>query len=137
MADELAKHRVIGILHSLRVLKDAGLVEEETRFANKAVRDVRKRITASAASWYQIGARRGALEVMELILEGKIRVEKKGRTRELVTYVNNVQWETRLKVNVGDEQRVVPKKKYRVAISALGFKPVGKKSDRLFQGAKS
>lgn len=124
MANKLAQQRVIGIRHSLRAFKDAGLVEEKSLFPKEGVGDVRKRLVRTAAEWYQIGARRGVREALELILDGKIVIEKRGRIRELITYIDHVEWETRLRINVGITQHVRPSRKYKVRVSAVGFKPV-------------
>ena len=44
MATILDKHRVIGIRHALKKLKEAGLVEDETLYASDAVDDVQDEI---------------------------------------------------------------------------------------------
>lgn len=122
MADILATHRVIGIRHTLKQLKDAGLVERESMYPNEAIGDVRDFISKCATDWYQIGARRGAREVLDLILDGKLRVEKRGRKYEIIAHVNNIEWETKLKISVGTKRRIVASKKYRVKVSELDFK---------------
>lgn len=50
MIDILKKHRVIGIRHALRQLKDAGLVDDENLYADEAVADVRWELLSTARS---------------------------------------------------------------------------------------
>jgi hypothetical protein len=70
MALSAAGHRVIGIRHTLRKLKNVGLVDEDSLYARQAVSDVQGEIMAVAERWYQIGARRGGLEILKVILDG-------------------------------------------------------------------
>ena len=42
--DELAKHRVIGIRHALKVLREAGLISEEVTRPDDAVLEISKKL---------------------------------------------------------------------------------------------
>ena len=92
MTDQGEKHRVIGIRHVLRHLKDAGLVEEDSLYAREAVADVQDEILVRATAWYKIGAKRGALEILEALLDGKLTVRKKADgTREIVAKTDAIE----------------------------------------------
>lgn len=122
MVDQGEKHRVIGIRHVLRQLKNAGLIEEDSFYGNEAVADVRSKVLSRAVIWYKIGARRGALEILEAFLDGNFKVRKKADgSREIVAKVDIVQWEKRLKVTIGRHKHSVEKKTYRLTTEELGF----------------
>lgn len=42
MSDELKKHRVIGIRHTLRKIKDAGLISDAIQYPAEAVTELKK-----------------------------------------------------------------------------------------------
>jgi hypothetical protein len=75
MAISAAGHRVIGIRHTLRTLKNAGLVDEDSLYAGQALGDVQGEMMAVAERWYQVGARRGAREILKVILENDFDVQ--------------------------------------------------------------
>jgi hypothetical protein len=118
----LQAHRVIGIRHVLRAFKGVGLVENDSMYAAQAIGDVTAEALAIAKNWYRIGAKRGALEIIETFLDGKfeIHIDKKGR-REVIAHTKKVLWEKRLKITVGNRQRIVPKEKYSLTPDDLGF----------------
>jgi hypothetical protein len=122
MTDPGKKHRVIGIRHVLRHLKKAGLIETETLYASGAVSDVQDEVLSRAITWYKIGARRGALEILDAFLDGKFTVRSKpGGSREIVANVEKVQWHKKLKVRVGNSLRTVEKSTYRLPVKKLEF----------------
>jgi hypothetical protein len=118
-----AAHRVIGIRYTLKALKRAGLVESDSMFPMQAVDDVRAAALGIAENWYWIGAKRGALEIIEAFLDGnfEIGIDKKGK-REVIASTKKVLWEKRLSVTVGNGKHVVPKREYALAVDDdLGF----------------
>jgi hypothetical protein len=117
-----AAHRIIGIRHALKALKTAGLVEKDSMFPMQAVGDVTAAALGIAENWYWIGAKRGALEIIETFLDGKfeIRIDKKGNG-EVIARTKKVLWEKRLTVTVGNGKHVVPKRKYALTLDDLGF----------------
>ena len=122
MTDQGKKHRVIGIRHVLRQLKNAGLVEEDRLYPSEAVADVQDEVVSRAVTWYRIGARRGALQILEAFLDGKFTVRKKSDgSREIVAKVDAVQWHKKLKVRVGSSSRAVKKKTYCLTTEELDF----------------
>jgi hypothetical protein len=122
MPDHGKKHRVIGIRHVLRKLKDAGLAEEDSLYAIDAVQDVQDQVQSRAVAWYKIGARRGALEVLDALLAGRLAVNRKpdGST-EIVAEVKKIEWRRKLKVKVGTDTRTVKERTYRLTLEDLGF----------------
>src|SRR5258705_7971312 len=104
-----AGQRVIGIRHTLRKLKQAGLVEQDSLFPEQAVRDVQDEVRAAAQRWYRIGAKRGALEVLEALLGGHLAVhtDKQGK-REIITSKSSLKWTKALNVRVGKSKQRVP-----------------------------
>ena len=122
MADIDKKQRVIGIRHTLRKLKDAGLIEEERLYPKEAVKDVQSEILSVAERWYAVGAKRGALEVLEAFLNGdfEVRVDKNGK-REIIANIDSVTWDKRLNVTVGNKKEQVPKQTYELTLEELEF----------------
>lgn len=126
MADELekllGKHRVIGIKHTLKAFKNDGLIDEEVNYPDDAVDEIKDSIIEKSKKWYRIGARRGALEALEAIIQGNIQVKKKkDGTYELTAYIDALEWERDLRVKVGDEQKKIKRQKYKLTTKALGF----------------
>ena len=124
MTDSFGKHRVIGIRHTLRQLKNAGLIEEETLHATDAVSDLQDEILSVAKNWYEAGSRRGAIEIIEEILNGnlEVRVNADG-SKEVVANTEKVSWERCLTVTVGNIKKTVKTKKYKLNYKKdLGFK---------------
>lgn len=122
MSDSGAGHRVIGIRHALRQLKNAGLVEEESLNPQQAVKDVQEEVLSVAGRWYEIGAKRGALEILEAFLDGhlEVRVNKNGK-REIIAKVESVTWKKRLNVTVGNKKQPVAQRTYELTLEDLGF----------------
>src|SRR5713226_6315434 len=111
------QQRVIGIRHVLRHLKKAGLIETDSFYAHEAVADVQDEVLSRAVTWYKIGARRGALEILDGFLDGRFTVSKRpGGRREIVANVEKVQWHKKLKVRVGSKLRTVEKATYRLPV---------------------
>ena len=122
MSDKLKKHRVIGIRHALKRLKKAGLIEKEILFPDEAVDSLQDEILSVARRWYKIGARRGALEILEAFLDGKFTMHTaKGDKIEIIAHVNSVTWEKRLNVTVGNDERTIPKHRYKLTLKELEF----------------
>jgi hypothetical protein len=122
MADIGKKQRVIGIRHTLRTLKDAGLVEEESHYPKEAVKDVQSEILLVAERWYAVGAKRGALEILGAFLNGdfEVRVDKNGK-RKIIANIDSVTWDKRLNVTVGNKKEQVPKQTYELTLEELEF----------------
>jgi hypothetical protein len=122
MAISAAAHRVIGIRHTLRKLMTVDLVDEDSLYAGQAVSDVQGEIMAVAERWYQVGARRGALEVLKAILDGdfEVQTDMSGK-REIVASVQEVTWIKSLKVSVGNKKKRVPKRTYKLTPKDLEF----------------
>lgn len=119
---EPEKHRVIGIRHVLRKFKDAGLIEEESLYATDAVANVQDELVRKALTWYQIGARRGAVEALNALLDGRLTVKRKaGKVYEIVAEVDSIVWKKRLKIASGNHMLSVPRRSFRIAIDDLGF----------------
>ena len=122
MQDTGRKHRTIGIRHVLRKMKDAGLVDEESLYSNEAVANVQDELTKKAATWYKVGARRGALEVLDAILDGRLTVKRKADgTKEIVANVDAITWKKRLNVTVGTSKNPVSSRTYKLKIEDLDF----------------
>ena len=115
-------HRVIGIRHALRHLKEAGLVEEDVLFPADAVSDVQADILAVAERWYIVGAKRGALEVIQAILDGHFDVEEDSEgNRTIVASNNSISWRKHLNVRVGNKKLRVGPKTYKLTLADLDF----------------
>jgi len=122
MTDKLKQHRIIGIRHALKEFKGAGLVEEESLYPTEAVTNVQNEILSVAQTWYEIGAKRGALEIIDALLEGKFEVNSdKSGERKIIANVNSISWKRRLKVTVGNEKHAIDKQKYILTIKDLDF----------------
>lgn len=118
----LEQHRVIGIKHTLKAFKNDGLIDDEINYPDDAVNEIKDSIVEKSKKWYRIGAKRGALEALEAIIQGNIKVKKnKDGTYELTAYIDSLEWERELKVTVGDEQKKVKRQKYKISTKALGF----------------
>lgn len=87
---------------------------------NQKQRDeVNSSIETTAEDWYKIGAKRGMLEFMRYIQEGKITVEK-GKQGEITFYTDKsyVSWKMGLVIS---EDKDPISKNYRVSMKSLGF----------------
>lgn len=122
MAVSRAGHRVIGIRHALKQLKTAGLVEQDSLYPQQAVQDVQSEILSVAERWYRVGARRGALELLEAFLDGdfEVQINKSGK-REIIANKNSVVWSKRLTVTVGNAKQQVPERTYELTLKDLEF----------------
>lgn len=123
MTDSTPKEVVIGIRHTLKVLKEQGLIEEATLYPDEAVSDLNNQILHVAKQWYKIGAKRGADEIIEEFLNGNLEVVvKSDGSREVIRYTEEVSWTRTLKVTVGNSQKEVKQQKYRLSYDDdLGF----------------
>jgi hypothetical protein len=117
-----AGHRVIGIRHTLKRFKSAGLVEEESLYPQQGVDDVQHQVLSAAQTWYQVGAKRGAIEVLEAFLNGEfeVRTNKKGQ-REIIATAKAVTWKRGLNVTVGNEKHHVARRSYKLTLKDLEF----------------
>jgi hypothetical protein len=120
---KLQTHRVIGIRHALKAFKDDGLLDDDTFYPDDAVDEIKDDMLRIARKWYRIGARRGALELLEAFLNGdfEIRTKKNGGI-EIVANKDAVSWHRGLNVTVGNEKRHLERRKYSLKIkNDLGF----------------
>jgi hypothetical protein len=113
-------HRVIGIRHALKAFKRAGLVEKDSMYPAQAVGDVTTEALGIAKNWYEIGAKRGAVEIIEAFLDGKfeIRIGDKQK-REVIARTKTVKWKRQLNVTVGNRKHTVPKQQYVLTLEDL------------------
>ena len=130
MSDTLKEHRVIGIQHVLKEMKNAGLVDDDSLYPNEAIDDVQDEIEKTALRWYKIGARRGASVMIDAFVDGKfeVTVEKDqtgGELIGLVAHVDSVEWEKSLTVSVGNNKRIIEKKKYQLTLNDLRSEYLG------------
>lgn len=118
-----AKHRVIGIRHALRKLKDEGFVDDSTMYPDDAVDDVKDEMSNVARRAYWGGAKRGALEVIEAILNGDLEVIKeRDGSIKVQANVNDLSWSRLVVVKAGNGKITVPQKTYKLdAKKDLGF----------------
>ena len=123
MADSFEKHRIIGIRHTLRTLKDAGLIEEETFYPDEAISDLHDEILSVARTWYKVGAKRGATEIIKELLNGNLEVKiNSDGSRQILANTENISWERGLNVSVGSSKKKVKRKKYKLSYTNdLGF----------------
>lgn len=121
MSNNDAENRVIGIRHALKVLKDVGLVEDETMYPDDAVKDIQEGALSVAERWYKIGAKRGALEILNAFIDGRFAAVKKNGELELTSVIDAIEWKSALNVRVGKEKKRVDKKLYSLTIEDLGF----------------
>ena len=122
MPNILAQHRIIGIRYVLREMKDAGLVEEESLYPSDAISNVQDELTKKALTWYEVGARRGALEILDAILDGKLTVEcDSNGAKEIIAATKAITWKKRLNVTTGASKTSIPSRTYTLKIEDLGF----------------
>jgi hypothetical protein len=123
MSDIGKTHRIIGIRHTLREIKDAGLIEEESLYPHDAVADLQEALAGKAKSWYVIGAKRGALAVLDAILKGDLVVLKNPETgaRSIVANCGEIKWSKSLNVSTGNAKKVIKIREYKISVDDLGF----------------
>ena len=122
MAVILETHRIIGIRHALKQFKEAGLVEDESFYPSEAVDNVQDEMLSVAQTWYEIGAKRGAVEILTAMLDGKFKIRKDAKgNMEIIAEVNSISWSKRLKVKIGNEKRYAKKQKYVLTLEDLEF----------------
>ncbi|CAB3804455.1 hypothetical protein LMG28614_06037 [Paraburkholderia ultramafica] len=115
------KHRVIGILHTLKQFKEAGLVEEDSMYAHEAVEDVQGEVLDTAERWYKIGAKRGAREVLKALLDGRLEIDDTGGELQVLATAMKLEWTAALNVSVGAEKQRVSKKAYALTLRDMEF----------------
>ena len=117
------KHIVIGVRHTLRKMKDAGLIEEDTLYPKDAVSDVQAVLSEKAKDWYLIGAKRGAEEVLQAILRGELVVMKNPKTGNRTVHAHSqaIKWQKRLVINTGNAKKTIKTKTYKISTKSLGF----------------
>lgn len=122
MEDPFKKHRVIGIRHTLKPFKEAGLVENETLYPDEAVENVQCEMKELARTWYETGAKRGGIEVLNAFLSGKFKVKRNGDgTLIIVAKINNVSWWRRLIIKIGNDVFSIKRKEYQLTLEDLEF----------------
>jgi hypothetical protein len=123
MADQSGKHRVIGIRHALKAFKKSGLVENDVLYPKDAVSDVQSEILSVAQHWYKIGAKRGAIRILEAFQDGILEVaeDKAGKTEIVSRTKSPLSWSRSLNVNVGNSKQTVPKETYKLTLKDLEF----------------
>lgn len=122
MNNILKTHRVIGIRHALRQLKDAGLVDEDTQYPEDAIVDVQGEVLSVARAWYKTGAKRGALEVLEAFLNGTFEVVvSPDGSKKILANEDNINWNRALRVKVGNDTQRIKGQEYKITIKTLGF----------------
>ncbi len=93
-----------------------------TLYPDEAVDEIKDEILAVARRWYRVGAKRGALEVLEAIMNGDITIEgTDSDTCQLTAHIENISWTKSLNVSVGAEKRKIAKKSYNLSVKELGF----------------
>jgi hypothetical protein len=124
MTDNFKKHRVIGIRYTLRSLKDAGLIEEDSSYPDEALSDLHDEILSVARTWYKVGAKRGATEIFNEFLSGNLEVKiKPDGSREIIANTGKLSWERVLNVSVGNSKKKIKSKTYKLSYTDdLGFK---------------
>ena len=117
-----AAYRVIGIKHTLRRLKKAGLVDEDSNYPDEAVYDIQNGAKITATKWYKVGAKRGGIEVLNAILRGELEVVKnKEGGVEIISHTNSIQWTKSLKIRLGHETIKTDSKQYKLTVKELEF----------------
>jgi hypothetical protein len=120
---ENKKHRIIGIRHTLKKLKDNGLVEDGTNYPDIAVSNIKDELSRKSIKWYQIGYKRGAKEVLDRLLNQKILVKyDKNGDLFLETKLKKITWTKKLKIKTGKAIRTLPAQKFKIEIRDLDFK---------------
>lgn len=121
--EENKKQRVIGIRHTLKKLKDSGLIEDGINYPNIAVANIKDELSKKSIKWYQIGCERGATEILDRILNNKILIKyDKSGNLYLETKLKKITWIKKLKIKTGKELKLLPKRKFKIEIKDLGFK---------------
>lgn len=120
---KLQENRVIGIRHALRAFKNDGLLDDDTFYPDDAVDEIKDDMLWIARKWYRIGARRGAVELLDAFLNGDFEVKtKKNGKIEIVANKDAISWKRGLNVSVGNEKRHLKRRKYSLKIKKdLGF----------------
>ena len=113
---KLEEHRVIGIRHALKAFKDDGLLDDDTFYPDDAVDEIKDDMLRLARKWYRIGARRGALEILESFLNGDLEMRKKKQGIEIIANKSELSWKRGLNVTVGTEKKRIKKRKYRLQV---------------------
>ncbi len=112
---------VIGIKHTLRKFKDAGLIEDDISYPKHAVSGLQDEILSVAQKWYEIGAKRGAQEVLQALLDADFEFHhSKGGAVEIKA-TKSILWSRSLKVTVGNTKQTIPKQQYELTLEQLGF----------------
>lgn len=120
MEKELKKHRVIGIRHALKVLKETGLIEERITFPQDASEEIVNLIVETALKFYQLGAETGVNKTIDYFIDEKFETYKRNGNRIISSNVNSVKWQHTFPVQAGyTESKVV--KNIRIPVSKLGF----------------
>jgi hypothetical protein len=120
---KLEEHRVIGIRHALKAFKEDGLLDDDTYYPDDAVNEIKDDMLRLARQWYKIGARRGALVMLEALERGDIEIAKTiNGAIETVAKKTELSWSRSLNVTVGTEKKQVSIRTYKLRMkNDLGF----------------
>ncbi len=119
LEEERNKHRVIGIRHVLKIQKEAGLVEEESLYAAKAVDDIYKRLLQKAESWYKTGLKRGMLTAIEAFQNGDLEIDG-GENMDCIANVESLTVNRTLNVSLGSVTKNI-EVQLSIDVKDLGF----------------
>jgi hypothetical protein len=124
MTDKDKEQRVIGIRHTLKEFKNEGLVDSDTCYPVDAVDNVKDKATLTAKRAYWLGARRGAIVVIDAFLNEDMVIEKDNSGNlEVTANIDKLNWEKAVNVTFGSNKIRVEKNKYRLDVKKhLGFK---------------
>lgn len=118
--EENSKHRVIGIRHALKELKDKGLISDEIMFPADASEQLIELIITTALQFYELGAQTGVSKAIDYFMDGKLVTHKRKDSRVIKAHIGAVTWQHTFPVPTGyTENKVV--KQIRIPIASLGF----------------
>jgi hypothetical protein len=104
-----AKHRVIGIRHTLKEFKNRGMIDEDVMYAKDAAEKTQELILEKSVRWHKIGFKRGAIEALNAILDGDLYVER-NIDGEIEIYAKKsfkaLTWNGNLIVRLGEKHKV-------------------------------
>lgn len=116
----LEQHRVIGIRHALKELKNKGLIEPEINFPKDASEELVELIVETALKFYELGAEIGVNKTIDYFIDEKFETYKRNGKRTVTSNVNSVKWQHTFSVPAGiTDNKVV--KNIRLPIKKLGF----------------
>jgi len=98
---------ITGINTMLKVMKEFGLIDKNTKYPNVATDQLRESLCKAALRWYKAGGKRGVQVALEHVLTGKVKTAVQNG-KPTFTKLDKMNWnKKRLRVTLGNVDELI------------------------------